>query len=315
MARNHADCGDPFTDGYALDEAALQDLVAFSIEAGATGLVGPANASEFSTLSDEERRRWIEIVVAAAAGRVPVVASVTSGHALPAVALAQFAQAAGADGIMSMPPHVLRVDQEGCYAFYQQLADAVEVPICVQNFDAPVGTPMSGELLGRMCRELAGVGYIKEETVPEPWQVSRTLALAGAACKGVLGGKGGVYLLDEYRRGACGNMPGCHVTDAMAAIWDALEAGDETTARARFYQLPAADELRAALRDCDLQVDSTKARVDSLDGLPGARAYPRRRRTDRDGDHLVRRRTAHEGVKWLPTNSALSAMAFALSSR
>ena len=215
----------------------MRDLVAFSIEAGATGLVGPANASEFSTLSDEERRRWIEIVVAAAAGRVPVVASITSGHAVPAVALAQFAQAAGADGIMSMPPHVLRVDQEGCYVFYQQLAAAVELPICVQNFDAPVGTPMSGELLGRMCRELAGVNYIKEETVPEPWQVSRTLALAGAACKGVLGGKGGVYLLDEYRRGACGNMPGCHVTDAMAAIWDALEAGDDATARARFYQL------------------------------------------------------------------------------
>ncbi len=227
----------PFTDSYSLDEAALRDLVAFSIEAGATGLVGPANASEFSTLSDDERRRWIEIVVAVADGRVPVVASITSGHAVPAVALAQFAQATGADGIMSMPPHVLRVDQEGCYAFYQQLAAAVEIPICVQNFDAPVGTPMSGELLGRMCRELTGVDYIKEETVPEPWQVSRTLALAGAACKGVLGGKGGVYLLDEYRRGACGNMPGCHMTDVMAAIWDALEAGDEATARVRFYQL------------------------------------------------------------------------------
>ena len=156
----------PFTDSYSIDEAALQELVAFSIEAGATGLVGPANASEFSTLSDDERRRWIEIVVAAADGRVPVVASITSGHAVPAVALAQFAQATGADGIMSMPPHVLRVDQEGCYAFYQQLAAAVEIPICVQNFDAPVGTPMSGELLGRMCRELAGVDYIKEETVP-----------------------------------------------------------------------------------------------------------------------------------------------------
>ena len=69
----------PFTDSYSIDEAALQELVAFSIEAGATGLVGPANASEFSTLSDDERRRWIEIVVAAADGRVPVVASITSG--------------------------------------------------------------------------------------------------------------------------------------------------------------------------------------------------------------------------------------------
>ena len=92
-----------------------------------------------------------------------------------------------------MPPHVLRVDQDGCYAFYSQLAAAVKIPICVQNFDAPVGTPMSGDLLGRMCRELPGVDYIKEETVPEPRQVSRTLAVAGDACKGVLGGKGGIF--------------------------------------------------------------------------------------------------------------------------
>ena len=146
----------PFDERGALDETALPRLVDFCIEAGATGLVGPANASEFSTLSDDERQRWIEIVAAAAAGRVPVVASITSGHALPAVDLARFAEDVGANGVMSMPPHVLRVDQEGCYAFYSQLAAAVNIPICVQNLDAPVGTPMSGDLLGRMCRELPG---------------------------------------------------------------------------------------------------------------------------------------------------------------
>ena len=136
-----------------------------------------------------------------------------------------------------MPPHVLRVDQQGCYDFYQRLAEALEIPICVQNFDAPVGTPMSGDLLGRMCRELSGVDYIKEETVPEPRQVGRTLAVAGDACKGVLGGKGGIFMLDEYRRGACGNMPGCHTTDVIASIWDALEADDEQKARQLFYRL------------------------------------------------------------------------------
>ena len=227
----------PFTENYALDEDGLRRLVSFCIEAGATGLVGPANASEFSTLSDDERRRWIEIVVQAADGQVPVIASITSGHMVPAVDLARFAQQAGAAGIMSMPPHVLRVDQDGCYEFYRQLSAGVDIPICVQNFDAPVGTPMSGELLGRMCRELPGIDYIKEETTPEPRQVSRTLAIAGDSCKGVLGGKGGIFMLDEYRRGACGNMPGCHTTDAMVSVWNALEAGDEAEARKLFYQL------------------------------------------------------------------------------
>ena len=227
----------PFTESYALDEEGLGRLVRFCIEAGATGLVGPANASEFSTLSDDERRRWIEIVVGEAGGQVPVVAAITSGHVVPAVDLARFAQGAGAAGVMSMPPHVLRVSQEGCYDFYRQLAAAVDIPVCVQNFDAPVGTPMSGELLGRMCRELPGVDYIKEETAPEPRQVGRTLAVAGDACKGVLGGKGGIYVLDEYRRGSCGNMPGCHTTDALVSIWNALEADEEAEARQRFNQI------------------------------------------------------------------------------
>ena len=55
----------PFTRTYELDEQGLKKLVRLCIEAGATGLVGPANASEFSTLSDDERRRWIDIVVGA----------------------------------------------------------------------------------------------------------------------------------------------------------------------------------------------------------------------------------------------------------
>ena len=75
----------PFTEGYELDEAGLRRVVRFCIEAGARGLVGPANASEFSTLSDDERKRWIEIVVSEAGGQVPVIAATTCGHALPAV--------------------------------------------------------------------------------------------------------------------------------------------------------------------------------------------------------------------------------------
>ena len=116
----------PFTRTYELDEQGLKKLVRFCIEAGATGLVGPANASEFSTLSDDERRRWIDIVVSEAAGQVPVVVSVTSGHTLPTVALSCYAERAGAAGIMSMPPHNLHPDSEGCYACLLYTSDAAD---------------------------------------------------------------------------------------------------------------------------------------------------------------------------------------------
>lgn len=227
----------PFTQDGALDEAGLKQVVEFCIAAGGKGLVGPANASEFSTLADDERRRWIKIVVDAAAGRVPVVASVTSGHRVAAVSLARFAQEAGVAGVMAMPPHILHPDAAGCWDYYAALSEALDIPVIVQNFNGPIGTPMASEQLARMCRELEQVQYIKEETAPEPRQISATLAAAGDACKGVFGGQGCVYALNEFRRGACGNMPGCHTTDVLVDLWDLLEAGKEAEARDFFHQV------------------------------------------------------------------------------
>jgi 4-hydroxy-tetrahydrodipicolinate synthase len=227
----------PFTEGFELDEASLRKEVRFCIEAGATGLVGPANASEFPTLSDDERKRWIEIVVHEAGGQIPVVAATTSGHMLPAVELSLFAQKIGADGVMAMPPSILSPGPEGCYQYYKALSDALEIPVCIQNYAGPAGTPMSSDLLARMCRELERVEYLKEETLPEPRAISRTLAAAGDACKGVFGGQGGIYMIDEWRRGAHGNMPACQSTEVHVAIWDRLEAGDEAGARKLFNQL------------------------------------------------------------------------------
>jgi dihydrodipicolinate synthase/N-acetylneuraminate lyase len=227
----------PFTDSFELDEESLRKEVRFCIEAGATGLVGPANASEFPTLSDDERKRWIEIVVHEAGGQIPVVAATTSGHMLPAVELSLFSQKVGADGVMAMPPSILSPGPEGCYQYYKALSDALEIPVCIQNYAGPAGTPMSSDLLARMCRELERVEYLKEETLPEPRAISRTLAAAGDACKGVFGGQGGIYMIDEWRRGAHGNMPACQSTEVHVAIWDRLVAGDETGARQLFNQL------------------------------------------------------------------------------
>ncbi|RPJ38062.1 MAG: dihydrodipicolinate synthase family protein [Chloroflexi bacterium] len=227
----------PFTEGYELDEGGLRRVVRFCIEAGARGLVGPANASEFSTLSDEERRRWIEIVVHEAGGQIPVIASTTSGHALPAVELSLHAQRVGASGVMSMPPHVMHPDAEGCYRYYQALGMALEIPIMIQNYVGPVGTPMSAGLMARICLEIPHANYIKEETVPSPRMVSEVVAAAGEYCRGVFGGQAGQYLLDEYRRGSVGNMPACQTTDLLQAVWDLLDAGDEPAARRQFNRV------------------------------------------------------------------------------
>src|SRR5919202_2387965 len=61
--------------------------------------------------------------------------------------------------------------------------------------------------------------------------MSAVRELAGPAVEGIMGGMSGRYLLEEYRRGACGTMPACEVADAHVRVWDALERGDEAEAR------------------------------------------------------------------------------------
>jgi 4-hydroxy-tetrahydrodipicolinate synthase len=199
--------------------------------------VGPANASEFSTLSDDERRRWLEIVIHEAGGQVPVVAATTCGHWKPACELSLFAQCLGADCVMSMPPHVMHPDPAGCFDYYRRLSDVLGIPIMIQNYMAPVGTPMSPDLMARICRELPRVEYIKEETIPSSRMMSQTITAAGSACKGVFGGMAGQYLLDEYQRGSVGSMPACQTTDLLQGVWDLLEAGEKQAARSRFNRI------------------------------------------------------------------------------
>jgi 4-hydroxy-tetrahydrodipicolinate synthase len=224
----------PFDTTYALDEQGLRRVVRFALDWGAHGLLAPVNASEWYTLSDEERRRVCEIILTEVSGAVPVIVGVTAQSVTLATELARHAQHHGAAAVNAMPPHILHPDMAGCYTYYQALSAAVDIPLVIQNFYPPLGTPMSAQFVMRLVRELPNVPYVKEETLPEPLKISQLLAEAAGEprLRGVFGGQGGIFMLDELRRGACGNMPACHATDALVAIWDAWSAGNEAQAQA-----------------------------------------------------------------------------------
>jgi 4-hydroxy-tetrahydrodipicolinate synthase len=224
----------PFDNTYALDEQALRRVVRFALDCGAHGLLVPVNASEWYTLSDAERRQVSEITLNEVSGAVPVIVGVTAQSVTLAIELARHAQQYGAAAVNAMPPHVLHPDMDGCYAYYQALSAAVDIPLVIQNFYSPLGTPMSAQFVMRLVRELPNAPYVKEETLPEPLRISQLLAEASGEprLRGVFGGQGGIFMLDELRRGARGNMPACHATDALVAIWDAWSAGNEAQAQA-----------------------------------------------------------------------------------
>jgi dihydrodipicolinate synthase/N-acetylneuraminate lyase len=227
----------PFDAEGRLDEASLRRCVDFCVEAGAHGIVAPVNASEFFTLTEAERKRVVEIVVAQAAGRRHVVAGVTGTSTQVACEMARHAAGAGADSVMAMPPFVRHPTPDEIVDFYGALAEAAGVPVWIQNHIPPMGTPMAPALLARLLTEIPGVRHLKEETSLAPQVMSQAKALAGDALDGLMGGMAGRYLLDEYRRGATGTMPACEVADAHVAVWDALESGDEAKSRELFRLL------------------------------------------------------------------------------
>ena len=88
-----------------------------------------------------------------------------------------------------------------------------------------------------MVNELPHVDWIKEETFPPGHAITAELRLCGPKLKGIMGGVAGRYLMDEYERGACGNMPACEMTDVHSAVWNLLDAGKKREARAMFNRL------------------------------------------------------------------------------
>jgi 4-hydroxy-tetrahydrodipicolinate synthase len=227
----------PFTDDLRLDERGLRDTVEFSIEAGARGVVAPANASEVAYLSDAERRRVAEIVVETAGDKVASVVGVSSSCATLSVNFARHAAEIGADALMAMPPCFQRPTESEIRAYYNTVAAVTPLPIILQHFGGPGGTPMSPALVAGLLKEVPTLRFLKEETDFSGIMITEIIRLAGTALEGVMGGKAGKEMIDEFRRGACGTMPACEVTEVHVAIWSALERSDFTRAKEIFTRL------------------------------------------------------------------------------
>ena len=221
----------PFDAQGQIDEQGLRSVIDFCIECGAHGLVWPVNASNFPTMSDQERLWGAQVAVEQAAGRLPVIIGSAGVSAPHAAMFAAHANSIGADGVIAMCPYVKKLaDADTIVAYYQAINAVVDIPIFIQNHG--VGSELSVDLMTRLIREVEHIEYIKEETMPATHKLTQLVELGLPKLKGVFGGSGGRYLLLEHPRGSAGQMPGCHVTDVMVQLWNALEDGDMVRAKA-----------------------------------------------------------------------------------
>ncbi|PSJ43053.1 4-hydroxy-tetrahydrodipicolinate synthase [Allosphingosinicella deserti] len=154
----------PFRDG-KVDEIALQDLVEWQIAEGSNGLVPCGTTGESPTLTHPEHHRVVEIVIEAAAGRVPVIAGAGSNSTEEAVELSRHAEQAGADGLLIVAPYYNKPNQEGLYQHFRCIDARVGIPIIVYNIPPRSIVDISVETLKRIHTDCTNVVGVKDATM------------------------------------------------------------------------------------------------------------------------------------------------------
>lgn len=226
----------PFTAGGALDLESLATLADFIVGAGAHGVVYPAIASEFATLTPDERKQGVDTVAEAIAGRLPFVVAISDEQPALSARHARHAEAVDAAAVMLMAPRSAGQSADAVVAFFQEALSGTTLPVILQNAPPPLGSSLTVETVRTICERVPQVTYVKEEVVPCGPRISALLE-GVASLAGVFGGAGGRFVLDELTRGATGSMPACEATEYHVELYKAFRAGRHVEARRAFTTL------------------------------------------------------------------------------
>ena len=222
----------PFTESGKIDSDALQAEIDWAIEKGADGVV-VAMVSEVLRLGYNGRKDLARQVCQAVGGRVPVVISSGAESISEAVELSQDAESIGASAVMAIPPVATSLGSSSTKAYFSAIASSVSIPLIVQDASSYVGAAIDLRVYIDLLEQF---GHDRIFFKPEASPLGPNLSKLRDATQGkarIFEGSGGINLVDCYRRGIAGTMPGTDLLDAVVALWKALKAGDE----ARSYRL------------------------------------------------------------------------------
>jgi 4-hydroxy-tetrahydrodipicolinate synthase len=226
----------PFTSTSDIDGPSLRKVVDLAIGARVDGLTILGVTSEVARFTEAERREASDIILSQVNGRVPVVVGTTAEGLRTCIEYTRQAKAAGAARVMVSPPRMPKLNSDAVVRHYAALADAVDIPIVVQDYPPISGYAMEPWLLARIAREVPAARTIKLEDPPTPFKTSRILAEAKDLQVDIFGGLGGVFLLEELLAGAAGAMTGFAYPEALVEIVGRFKSGDVDGAAEVFYR-------------------------------------------------------------------------------
>jgi 4-hydroxy-tetrahydrodipicolinate synthase len=219
----------PFTTSGEIDLVCLRREIDWAFSVGADGM-GTGMVSELLRLRIDERLHLTEQIVQCAAGRGSVFAGVGSESTQQAVILAKAAERAGCDAVMAPPPMTTRSSRAGLLNYYCAIADASALPVVVQDASGYVGQAIPLELYVDLLERYGDNKILfKPEANPIGPNLSALRDATGGKAK-IFEGSGGIALVDSFRRGIVGTMPGMEFLDGIVALWKALQRGDDAAA-------------------------------------------------------------------------------------
>ncbi len=151
----------PFKNG-KVDEKKLRDLIDFQIKNKTSAIVPCGTTGESATLSFQEHDRVIEITIEQVKKRVPVIAGTGSNSTEEAVMLTKHAAKAGADASLQVSPYYNRPTQNGLYAHFKAVADAVDIPIILYNIASRTGVNIEPQTIARLASDCKNIVAVKE---------------------------------------------------------------------------------------------------------------------------------------------------------
>jgi 4-hydroxy-tetrahydrodipicolinate synthase len=252
----------PFKAG-EVDYTALGKLVDKQLEAGVDGVVPCGSTGESATLSHEEHERVIAFVIERAQKRFKVIAGSGSNSTRESIRLTKFAKEHGADGALLIAPYYNKPTQEGLYAHYAAIADAVALPQLVYNIPGRSAVNISSETTARLAKHTNIVGV--KEASGSIEQIARTIELCGPKFT-VLAGDDTMTLplIALGGQGVIGVIPNIMPREVVALTKSAL-AGDFASARALHYKL--APVVRALFSETNpIGIKAAMAMLGQCDG-------------------------------------------------
>ncbi|MBS28471.1 MAG: 4-hydroxy-tetrahydrodipicolinate synthase [Alphaproteobacteria bacterium] len=231
----------PFRDG-EVDEKAYQGLVEWQIDEGTDGVIPCGTTGESPTLSHDEHERVVEMCIESAGGRIPVIAGTGSNSTEECVRLTQHAKSAGADAALIVTPYYNKPSQDGLYAHYKTVADAVDLPIIIYNIPPRSVIDMSTATMARLVKDCPNIIGVKDATADLTRPLSMRQEIGEDFC--MLSGEDATVMSFMANGGdGCISVTSNAAPCACAEMHDAWHAGktaDAMAINARLFPLHTA---------------------------------------------------------------------------